>query len=239
MKPRIVTAIVLGGTLVVLSNHAPASAQGDKTLSLNSLSLEVGALQTLFQFSFTKGQLEKLQQLSTGTAAKEPKRKAAKASKEYRDKLEALRLALLDSKNEQRVQKLNDELARMRDKEKPTFDDRVDMTEPARKRAQEAFRMLKPAQLAFYLGSIAGDIADPTDRLIQSLDEVRGMTDEEWKEQKDEIADDIGRLTAGLDAAKSKPVSDQPPAVARPRPEQCGLCKTAGGAAQIRPQDHR
>ena len=35
------------------------------------------------------------------------------------------------------------------------------------------------------------------------------MTEEEWKEQRDEIAEDISRLAVGLDPVKSKSMSDQ------------------------------
>jgi hypothetical protein len=171
--------------------------------------LEVSALQSLLQFQFDKAQLEKLQQLSVGTAPKEQKRKAGKASKEFRDKLTALRKALAEAKDEARIVKLSDELDALREKEKPTLDDDVETTEAARKRAVEVFPLLKPTQLAFYFASVAEEVADPFDRLTEALEEVREMTEEEWKEQRGEIAEEIGRLAVGMDPVKSKAMIDQ------------------------------
>jgi hypothetical protein len=203
-------AVILGVVLLGLCHGLPSLAQEDaKTLPLNTLSLEVEALQTLHQFNFTKTQLEKLQPMAVGTAAKDQKRKAGKASKGFREKLQTLRKALMDAKDDERISKLGDELDALRDKEKPVLDDHVDITEAAGKRTAEAFRLLRPSQLAFYIAHIADNIDDPLDHLIESLDDARAMTEEEWKEQRDEIAEDVSRLAVGLDPVKSKAMSDQ------------------------------
>src|SRR6202040_1680358 len=122
------------------------------------------------QFNFTKTQLEKLQQMAVGTAPKDQKRKAGKASKEFREKLQALRKALISApegwsaaRDDDRINKLSGELEALRDKENPVLDDHVDMTEAARKRAADALRLLRPSQLAFYVGHIADSIDDPLD----------------------------------------------------------------------------
>jgi hypothetical protein len=201
---------ILGVFVLVLCHGLTSLAQEDaKTLSLNTLSLEIQALQTLHQFDFTKTQLEKLQQMAVGTAPKDQKRKAGKASKEFREILQTLRKALMDAKDDERISKLSDELDALRDKEKPVLDDHVDITEAARKPAAEAFRLLRPSQLAYYIAHIADNIVDPLDHLIEALDDTRAMTEEEWKEQRDEIAEDISRLAVGLDPVKSKAMSDE------------------------------
>jgi hypothetical protein len=206
------TAFLLAAGL--FCQAAPALAQADTkppapAPSLNSLSMEVSALQALYQFQFTKPQLERLQKLAVGTAAKDQKRKVGKASKEFRAKLQALRKALSDAKDEALIRKLDDELDAMREKEKPALDDGVDITDSARGRAAEAFRMLRPSQLALYVAHIAEDVLDPAQQLMEAFEEVRDLTDEEWKEERAEIVEDISRLAVGLDAGKAKPMSDQ------------------------------
>jgi hypothetical protein len=136
-------------------------------------------------------------------------RKTGKASQEYHDKLLAVRKALLEAKDAQLIEKLQEELDALYEKEKPTLDDRVEMTESSRKHASEAYRLLKPNQLAAYLGRIAESVSDPIDRLLDAFEEVREMKDEEWKENGAGIADDIARVAVGLDPAKSKHLSDR------------------------------
>ena len=210
---RLSFAFVLA--LVGLCQTFPCAAQtGDtkaapKTITLNTLSMEVNALQALSQFQLDKDQLERLQKFGEEAAQKERTRQPAKASKEYRDKLVALRKALQDAKDGDLIQKLNEEVNTLHEKEKPTLDDRVDITEAARKRAAEAYRLLKPGQVAAYLGRIAENVADPLDHLLDAMKDVREMKDDEWKAQGSEIADDISRIAVGLDAVKAKRVSEQ------------------------------
>jgi hypothetical protein len=193
--------------LLCLAQEVPKTAP--PALSLNSLSMEVSALQILYRFNFTKAQMDKLQQLSVGTVQKEQKRKPGNASKDYRAKLQALNKALADAKDDDRIGKLTRELEIMGDKENPSFDDGVEITDAARKRAADAFRLLKPSQLALYIAQVADNVSDPEEWLVASLEEVRALNDEEWQDRRDEIAADISRAVVGLDPAKSKLVSDQ------------------------------
>lgn len=209
------STIVFIASLLALSFSLPASAQQPdakpiaKAISLNSLSMEVNALQTVHQLQLDKGQLEKLQKWAEESCQKDRTRKAGKASKEYRDQMVAVRKALQDAKDGELIHKLTEELDGLHEKEKPLLDDRVERTELARKRVVEAYRLLKPSQLAFYLGRIADGVVDPLDRLVDAFEEVRAMNDEEWKENRNEIADDISRIAVGLDVVKSKRMSDQ------------------------------
>ncbi len=110
-----------------LAQEPPKAAPA--VMPLNSVSMEVSALQTLYELNFTKAQLEKLQQLTVGTAPKDEKRKAGKASKEYRAKMLLLRKALVEAKDNPQIAKLQVELEIMRDREKPFFDDGVNVTD--------------------------------------------------------------------------------------------------------------
>jgi hypothetical protein len=188
------------------SREPPAAT---KTISLNSLSLEISALQALRQFNFDKEQLEKIQQWSDETVQKDAPRKPGKASKDCRDKMLALRKALRDPKDDESIERLNDELQAIRDKEQPFVDDNVELTDTAVKRSAELYRLLKPSQLALYLSSIAEDVTDPLDRLMDAMEQVRDLNDQEWKEQGGKIAEEIGRMLVGLEAAKSKGSGEQ------------------------------
>jgi hypothetical protein len=206
----------IGTTLAILLGLSRAhnclagdTAPAPKVISLNSLSMEVNALQMLHQFNFDKNQLEKLHQWSEGSAQKEATRKAGKASKDCREKMLALRKAMQEAKDGDLIQKLNDDLNALREEEKPVFDDRVEVTPAARERAVEVYRLLKPNQLANYLGHIADEVADPTERLRDAMEQARAMNEEEWKEQRDEIAEDISQIIVGLDPVKSKATSEQ------------------------------
>jgi hypothetical protein len=209
-SPVAILAALCGLYLSSASPAEPAPAKpAPKTISLNGLSMEVAALQTINHLQLNKDQIEKVQKWAEESIQKEQSRKTGKASQEFRDKLLALRKALLDAKDAQSVEKLQEELDALFEKEKPTLDDRVEMTELSRKHALEAYRLLKPNQLAFYLGRIAENVSDPLVRLLDAFEEVREMKDEEWKENGAGIADDISRVAVGLDAAKSKNLSDR------------------------------
>lgn len=180
-----------------------------KTITINSLSMEVNALQSLHQFQLDENQLDKLQKWAEDSIQKEQQRKPGKASKEYRDKLQELRKALQAAKDSELITKLGEEVDAMQEKEKPTLDDRVEITEPARKRAAEAYRLLKPGQMAAYVGQIASSIHDPLDQLLDALEGVRNMNEEDWKDERSQIADEISRSAVGLNATKANAMSAQ------------------------------
>lgn len=180
-----------------------------KVITLNSLSMEVNALQTMHQLRLDKTQLDRLGKWADESIQKDQQRKPGKASVEYREKLAAMRKALQEAKDGDLIAKLGEEIDALHQKEKPTLDDRVEITEAARKRAAEAYRLLKPGQIAAYLGQIAESVHDPLDRLLDALEEARSMNEEDWKDQRDEIADDVSRLAVGLDSARGKRMSGQ------------------------------
>ena len=225
------TAVLFAG-LLGLCQALPGAAQtGDdkkpapKVITLNSLSMEINALHALQQFQFDKEQLEKLQKWAADSPPKEQTRKPAKVSKEYREKMLALRKALQDPKDNDLIQKLSEELDTLHDKEKPTLDDRVESSEAARKRAVEAYQLLKPTQLGFYFGRIAENVVDPLDRLLDAIEDVRELNAEEWKEQRDEIAADVGRLAAGVDGSDHPRVSEATRGTGEGRPHHRRQCQ--------------
>jgi hypothetical protein len=201
MLLHVVVACVLAGPAQDCQQAEPAD--------VNDLSLEVNALQTLHSLNLSAGQLRKLQGWAKETAEKPRKREAAKVSKEYRDKLLELRAALADGSDDDKIDQLNEELEELRNTEKPTLDDNVDLTPAARKRIPEALRLLKVQQLHAVLAGMGDELFDPLDRLLEQLPKTRELKGNEWKQRREEIVDEIVRLAAGIDSKKAGKLSDQ------------------------------
>jgi hypothetical protein len=184
--------------------HAPREPD---TTAVTMLSQEVAALQTLYALDATKAQLETLRRIARETSAPPIKGIECKVSDAYKKKLSDLREALVDAEDEERIGELMDQIDELKEKEKPELEDAVDVTEAAAERAPEVLRMLTAGQVAAFLGGFADDIIDPRQRLLEALDKVRGLSNKEWVEVRDEVSEDIGRLVAGLDDEQSARVS--------------------------------
>lgn len=208
MTPRI-----LLGTVLVVALGAPCSAHAqtrDAKLSVNDLNKEVAALQVLHYFRFTPEQMKRLQKLAPETADKHSSARAgAKVSEAYRKALESLRLALIKADDDDRIAELEEQVEGLREKEKPSLDDEYEISDEARRRAPEVLRTLFASQVTAYLNTFGEDIPDPTESLLGALNSVRGMKEEQWKELREEIRDQVGRLAAGVDETKATRVSNE------------------------------
>jgi hypothetical protein len=196
------------GLVVLVESAAGQDPKPTGSTDLSTLSLEVNALQALHALSLTDGQLKKVQGWAKETAEKTRKRDAGKASKEYREKLLDLRDALLQGTDTDRIDQLTEELDDLRETEKPTLDDTVNLTNNARKRATEMLRSLKPHQLVAFLDYLADDVADPLDRLLEAMAKTRALKGNEWKQKRDDLVDDIVRMAAGIDSKKADKLTE-------------------------------
>jgi hypothetical protein len=205
--PRTLLAVLLTACCAV--SPAPAD-DAKKTTSpqqdANELSLEVTALQTLYQFQLTQAQMNKLHKHAKETVEKNRKRQEAQASKEFRDKLLELRKALVSATDDDLIDQLSDELEDLRSEEKPVLDDEIKITPEARKRAPELLRVLKANQYAAYTALLT-ELSDPLELLTESLAKVRDLKKAEWRDQRKKVAAEIGRLVGGVDAAKEEKIS--------------------------------
>jgi hypothetical protein len=204
--------VVVGILLVAVAGAVPCPrAAGDdpkpSTPSASDLAVEVAALRTLYGLKTTPEQMQLLKKLAPRTMEKARARKGT-ASKEYAEQLTELRNALVDASDDDRIGDAEDTLDQLHESEKPDLDDGVEVTAAARQQVPELLRQLKASQLANYLGQVADDVADPLDRLTESLAKVRGLKGEEWKEKRDEVADEVARLVAGLDEDRAGKVND-------------------------------
>jgi hypothetical protein len=173
------------------------------------LSLEVQALQTLHYLKATPAQLRALREMAKETVGKPPPRAEVKASAEFRKALAELRDALASGDEEEHIDELTEKLDDLREDEKPELHDEFDVTEEAQRRAPEALRLLTARQVADFAAVNGEDLHDPRELLANALDEVRGMKADEYKEWRQAVAEEVGRLVAGLDDDKASRVTDQ------------------------------
>jgi hypothetical protein len=210
-KQIVTLALCLTAALGLTAYSAAVADDAKKAdqLSLDELYQEVTALETLYELHFTPAQLKKLQQIAPATAAKPSDKATLKASAELRKKLIELRAALVAADDEDRIDELTEEFHDQVTAEKAELENNFEITETARAKAPEVLKMLTARQVAAYVGGMADDIPDPAELMIDALDKVRPLPPSKWKEFRDEISDQVGRLLGGLDADKAQKASDQ------------------------------
>jgi hypothetical protein len=210
MSFRIVGIGLLFLATAVLEPGPVGAAEGKKKeVSLNDLAMEVEALRTLHYFRFTPAQRDWLLKLARETPGKPRERKAARASAEFRAAAEALRNALVDDLDDDQIDELEEHYDDLHDAEKARLDDEVDVTAAARRRVPEVLRRLRAPQVASFLAANADDIPDPVELLTGSFVKARRLQGKEWKALRDEVADEVGRLVAGLDKEKGDRVESR------------------------------
>jgi hypothetical protein len=202
------TAGVLFTTLALGAGAAPPSKPAPGKEDLNTISLEVQALQAMHQLDLTAAQLEALAKVAGDTAGKLGDRKPAKASDKYRKLLVDLRDAYLKGDDE-RINELNDQKDELEDSESPDLNDDIDVTDAARKETPKFLRLLTARQAVSYLALYEDDLADPRASLQGALDKSRTATAAEWKELREDLTENVGWQVAGLDTDKAAKVNDK------------------------------
>jgi hypothetical protein len=203
----ILAASLLGLVSAARAGEAPAG--GAKTPPLNDLSLEVAALQTLYALNLTPRQLEKLRKIAADTTDRQQSRQTPKASPKFRKGLTELRDALVKAEEDSRIDDLVKKLDDLRSSEKPELDDGVDVTDEARERAADALRLLAPSQVASYVAGMADEISDPLDLLLNALERARTVEGNEWRELREGVSEEVGRLVGGVNAEQAQSVADR------------------------------
>jgi hypothetical protein len=207
MSPRIGLLVPAVLALCLAICRAADEPKKDGEPSLGDLAVEVEALRGLYYFKFTPAQMEQLAKFAKETNQK-PRPRKGKASKEYVQVLTDLRDALADASNEDLIDNLEDQLDQLQAGDKPQLDDGVEITDAARRRVPEVLRMLKAPQVANYISNVADEVPDPLDRLLGGFEKA-GLPENEWKEQSEEIAREVGWLVGGLDKKKAAQIQEQ------------------------------
>jgi hypothetical protein len=194
---------------LVLASAFSSFADEPKTAepSASEISLEVQALRAIASMKLAPDQ-EKLLRKLAKDAAEPARERKTKASKEYVQMLADLRNALVAGDND-RADELQEKLDELTETEKPELDEGIEVTDAARKHAPTVFKSLKAPQVAFYITQVVDEIEDPGAKLIDALDKARGLKLSEWKEQRDEMAQGISVLLAGVDAKANERYQDK------------------------------
>ncbi|HEV3117912.1 MAG TPA: hypothetical protein VGY58_12725 [Gemmataceae bacterium] len=193
---------------ITLAAIAPTSASHADTRpgDLNALSLEVAALQTLHDLELSQAQLAAFIKLAHEAAPTAADGAEGKASPAYGKALGELRDALARGDDEQ-IATCRDKLDALHEKEEPELDLQVEVTDAARARALPALRILKAPQVAAFLASV--EVADPGDLLVDGLEQVRGLSEAEQKDETSRLAAEVSWLVAGRDEKAGAKVRDR------------------------------
>jgi hypothetical protein len=185
---RCLPVLVAAGLLLVGTSRAD-----EPPSDLNSLSMEVAALQTLDQLAPSSAQLKLLEALAKTTGDRR-KRKAVKAAPALPKLLLEMREALLRG-NENRIDEVGEKLAAAAESVK--LDDEVILTEASRKPARLLLARLSPRQAAGMIAALGEEWKGPATRIRDALRAGRKLSAAEWKALRDEAADDVAWLVAG------------------------------------------
>jgi hypothetical protein len=180
-----------------------------RRFSIHELSLEVAALQSLYDFRFTPVQLKVLAKLAPETREDDRPRTRVRVSREFEQALQALHKALSDPSDEDRINEALEAYAKIQEKEDPDLEDQVEITDAAKEKAPEILRSLSARQLATFLAGYGDEFPDPVEDLKEGIVKVRELPDEQWKALRRVIGQSIGDQVAGLDGDKATQVSDE------------------------------
>lgn len=180
----------------------PQRGQNKDKEDPNVLSMEVRALETLRNFKATAPQLKKLAQVARATQAKTEARDPARVEADYVNALTNLRTALI-ADNEDEIEKLQEKLETMAEKNPPDLDDGFDTTDAARREAESLYKMLSPRQLVIYADSFGDDLPEPVALIVKGLEDTQMLKGKEWEEARDDLADEVSWLVVGLDRIKA------------------------------------
>jgi hypothetical protein len=213
MKPSLrggVCGLVFGLALVAgLATRAADKAKDTKAPEdLLTLHVQVEALEKLYQLEPTPAQLKALLALTEGTATKMPEADPVKASADFRKALTELRDALA-ADDDDKVAEAREKVEKLEESEKIEFEDRIDITEEAIKAAPQALRLLSPAQIVTYLHELEDEVPEPVDRVWTALEEGVSQNEKDWKEARDDAAEEVGWLVAGFDNDETTRITDE------------------------------
>lgn len=189
---------------VAFRAHAAAPANE----SVVNVSLEVWALQGLYDLDLSPDQLKALKTLAEGSASPLGERDPPKVNDKYVAKLKALRDALAKGQDDD-VDSLRNEVETMEDGDDLDVDDSLAISDSARTKAAAVIKLLTASQMVSYMAAYEDEAPDPVQSLLDAADDIRDSDAEDAKSVADDAADEVGTLIAGLELAKQKPVQEK------------------------------
>src|SRR6185369_13486958 len=103
-----------------------------------------------------------------------------------------------------KIDELKEKVVELIDKDKIQLEDRVAISDPARRSANQVIRMLQPSQVLAYLQVIDEDEVDLHELLDEALERGAKMTPAQWKVLRDATAAEGAWLLAGSDEARTR-----------------------------------
>jgi hypothetical protein len=183
---------------IAVAQKKPAPVPDDA----QTLSLEVVALQTLHRLDLNTAQLEALQRLAKGAASTPKTQGPVRVTPAFVKTLKALRNALVE--DDDRVDDLKEKLTEVMDKDKIQINDRVPISDAARRNASPAIRLLTAGQVLAYLELLDEDDVDLLDILEEALEKGQGADAARWKALRDQTAAEAAWLIAGSDETRTR-----------------------------------
>lgn len=199
----------LGSALLILAPAAADQPAPAAKVSANDLSMEVVALRAIYQLKLAPEQMKTLRPLAEKSADKSKDREEGKASAKFTKALQTARAALVEASDDEAIAKAEEELEEIREAEEPELDDEVEITSEARLRTPDVLRLLKAPQVAAWLAHNPEAVADPRDMLQGAIAKVRTLKGEEFIAFREEVAEEVGRLLAGVQAKKAERIHDR------------------------------
>ena len=213
-----------GKTPAENSAPTPPAATNPATVPIPALpadlgraSLQVSALDTLYEFDLSLEQLKTVKAAAAKTVSTKH-RTAAKANPELANSLKDFQTGLLSGKDGAVVAKLRAEVMRLA--ADVDLDDEVQPTPEALAQAAGVRKKFKASQIAAFLALHADQVADPGELLASSLESAREMKAEggakggagsaaEVQTLISETGTTVGYLVFGTDEAKAKALAGQ------------------------------
>lgn len=194
-------------TLALVVFAPPPLAVGQaKPTELNSLSMEVAALDMLRNLELRPDQLRALTELANGAAETEATRPAAKATAAFRQALTNLHGALVRGDGN-KIADARDKLDALLDKDSPEIHDEIRISDIARERAGKAVKLLTVPQIGAFL--TAQQLADPMDVLNDGFHQIRQAKGADKDQMRDQIADEVAWLVGGIGTEEETKVRTQ------------------------------
>ncbi len=200
MRPPIVcVALLLALFPFSIAAAAPAPAAGSAQGGAGGdLRLKAAALDIIYDLELTPDQLHDLEKLAQGAAA--PPVRHDRYPQALRKALNEWCDALARS-DDDKVDDLQEKVEQAEEEAKLDPVD-IDATEPAKKKAPEAMKLITAGQLANLIAMHSDDIEGPAETLIESMEEVRG-DDADYKQTRDSIVGDVLELASGYGAGNA------------------------------------
>ena len=197
--------VVVGAGLVGASEPGAPQRRG----SIHELSLEVAALQSLYEFQFTPAQLKVLAKLAPETKEDDRPRTRIRVSREFETALANVRKVLADPVDDDKINEALTAYAKIQEKEDADLDDQIEITDAAKEKAPEMLRSLTARQLANFIAGYGDQFPDPVEDLLAALSKVRELEEDQWKILRRIIGQSIGDQVAGFDGDKSSQIGDE------------------------------